>query len=180
MKKERETYWVVKCECGARKMVRCGDVKNGKTQSCGCLVSESKSARMRKFEHSVAEHKRLYSIYNGIKTRCYNQNEARYKDYGGRGIGMMDEWRNPKFGFDKFVEWSIENEYADNLSIDRIDVNGDYCPENCRWVTMKEQSGNTRQTRWVEYNGERIQLYKLCERLNVSYDTVHDRIYKRG
>lgn len=180
VKKERGTYWVVECECGAIKTVHPGDVKSGKTQSCGCLASESKRARMRKFEHAVAENKRLYGIYNGIKKRCYNKNEVRYKDYGGRGIKMADEWCEPRRGFDEFVEWSIKNGYADDLSIDRIDVNGDYCPENCRWVTMKEQSGNTRQTRWVEYKGEKIQLYKLCERLSISYDTVHDRIYKRG
>lgn len=135
---------------------------------------------MTKFRHSVKKNKRLYGIYNGIKKRCHNSKEPRYKDYGGRGIVMCDEWLNSEDGFDKFVDWSLANGYDSDLSIDRIDVNGNYCPENCRWTTMKEQRRNCRDTRWVEYKGERIQLISLCEKLGVSYDTVHDRIYKRG
>lgn len=133
-----------------------------------------------KYRHIVAENKRIHNIYHKIKRRCYNEKEPRYKDYGGRGIVMCDEWLNPVDGFDKFVDWAFANGYRDDLTIERIDVNGNYCPENCKWITLKEQGFNQRRTLWVDYKGEHIQLRKLCSRLGKSYDTVHDRVYKRG
>lgn len=172
--------WVCRCNCGKITTVVAADVKSGKTRSCGCLHDECIKQRATKFQHLVHEHKRLYSIYNGIKKRCYNPNENRYKDYGGRGIVMGNEWLNPTNGFDNFVEWSLNNGYTEEMTIERIDVNGDYRPENCKWITSKEQAFNKRDTRWVDYKGEHVQLIVLCERLGVTYDTVHDRIYKRG
>ena len=171
--------WVVQCECGTQKVVSPSDVKSGKTKSCGCLLRETSAQRMTKFKHGVKENKRLYGIYNGIKRRCYSLNEPRYKDYGGRGIRMCDEWKDRAKGFDQFVSWSLSHGYSENMTIDRIDVDGNYTPENCRWVTLQEQNGNKRQTHWVDYQGEHIQLYKLCQRLNLSYDLMHDRIYGR-
>lgn len=179
-KKTSGWNWIVLCDCGKTKEVNPSDVKNGKTRSCGCLHDEVISKRARKFNHGVYENKRLYGIYNGIKSRCSRKSSARYDDYGGRGIKVCDEWLNPVNGFDNFVEWSIKNGYSENLSIDRMDVDKGYSPDNCRWVTMYDQSLNKRQTRWVTYNGEKIQLFVLCKNLGVSYDTVHDRIYKRG
>lgn len=172
--------WVTRCDCGEVKSVLPGDAKSGKTKSCGCLHNEAARERATKFKNSVRENKRLYGIYNGIKKRCYNKNEPRYKDYGMRGIKMCKEWLDDASGFDSFVEWSVLNGYNDSLTIDRIDVDGDYSPENCRWATMHEQQLNKRETRWVEYNGEKIQLYVLCNNLGISYDTTHDRLYKRG
>lgn len=151
-----------------------GDVKGGKVKSCGCYHDEKSVERATKFKHLVKDNKRLYSIYNGIKKRCYNKSEPRYRDYGARGIKMCDEWLK---SFDGFVEWSLSNAYTDKMSIERIDVDGDYCPENCKWIPLKEQAFNKRETKWVTYKGEYIQLIKLCERENVKYDTVHNRIY---
>lgn len=133
-----------------------------------------------KYRHKVSEFKRLHGIYHGIKKRCYNENSPRYTDYGGRGIIMCDEWLDPDNGFDNYVDWALANGYADDLTIERIDVNGNYCPENCKWITLQEQHNNQRGTLWVEYNGERVRLKEICDELGVSYDTVHDRIYKRG
>lgn len=133
-----------------------------------------------RFKHPTKEFKRLYGIYNGIKKRCYNKNEIRYRDYGARGIKMCDEWLDPYCGFDNFVDWALANGYKDDLTIDRIDVDGDYCPQNCRWLALKDQNQNKRTTIWVDYRGEHIQLRVLCEREGVSYDTVHDRLFKRG
>lgn len=133
-----------------------------------------------KFKHPTKQYRRLYGIYNGIKKRCYNNRCSRYKDYGGRGISMCAEWLNRDNGFDSFVDWALANGYADDLTIDRIDVDGDYSPKNCRWCTLKEQNQNKRTTIWVDYRGEHIQLMELCERAAVSYDTVHDRLFKRG
>ena len=176
----RGWMWVCKCDCGNVRTLMVTDVKQGKTRSCGCLHDEVCSEKASKFKHSVKDHKRLYSIYNGIKKRCYNENEPRYKDYGARGITMCEGWLNETTGFDNFVEWSSSNNYNENMTIDRIDVNGNYEPANCRWVSLVEQSLNKRETKWVDYKGEHVQLIVLCERLGVTYDTVHDRIYKRG
>lgn len=172
--------WKVICDCGKEKTVNPTDVKNGKTRSCGCLHDELCKQRASKFKHNVYEYRRLYGIYNGIKRRCYSEKEPRYKDYGGRGIAMCDEWMNPEDGFDKFADWSISNGYQDELTIERISVNGDYCPENCCWITRKAQACNKRDTRWVDYKGEHIRLIALCDHLGLRYDTIHDRIYKRG
>ena len=173
----RGWWWVCECDCGSSKTLIPGDVKSGKVRSCGCLHNEVCSERASKFTHSVYDHKRLYSIYNGIKKRCYSDSEPRYKDYGARGIEMCDEWLNSSNGFDNFVEWSLANGYNDALSIDRVDVNGNYCPANCRWISIQDQANNKRDTKWVEYKGERVQLKKLCDKLGVTYDTVHNRIY---
>lgn len=129
-----------------------------------------------RYQHRVDEHKRLWRIWNGMKRRCLRPNEPRYKDYGGRGITIAPEWLN----FDNFAEWALAHGYTDELTIERVDVNGNYCPENCKWATMEEQRKNTRETLWVEYHGETVRLQDLVETAVVSYDTVHDRIYKRG
>lgn len=173
----RGWLWVCRCDCGNTKTLNAGDVKSGKVRSCGCLHNEVCSAKAKKFKYSVKDYPRLYSIYNGIKKRCYNKNEPRHKDYGQRGIEMCDTWLNSVDGFDNFVEWSLSNNYNENATIDRINVNGNYEPENCRWVSMTEQSLNKRDTLWVIYKGERVQLRVICDRLGVSYDTVHNRIY---
>lgn len=176
----RGWMWVCRCDCGNTRTLIPGDVKQGKTRSCGCLHDEVCAEKASKFKYSVKDHPRLYSIYNGIKKRCYSKNEPRYKDYGARGIEMCNSWLNPTDGFDNFVEWSLSHGYSEDMSIDRINVDGNYEPTNCRWVSMNEQALNKRDTKWVDYKGEHIQLMVLCDRLGITYDTVHDRIYKRG
>lgn len=178
--KRRGWSWIVKCDCGKQKIVSPPDVKNGKTRSCGCFHDERCAERAKKFEHNVYKYRRLYGIYNGVKRRCFNKNEPRFKDYGGRGITMCEEWLNSDNGFDKFVGWALSNGYADDLTLERKDVDGDYCPENCEWITRIDQAKNKRDTLWVDYKGEHIRLLELCEREGVKYDTVHDRIYNRG
>lgn len=137
----------------------------------------NKGVKPPRYKHKRAEYKSLWYRWHGIKKRCLNVNNERYHQYGGRGIKICEEWLA---SFDNFAEWALNNGYSEELTIERIDVNGDYCPENCKWVTLQEQSRNKRDTKWVDYKGEHIQLIKLCEREKVCYDTVHDRIYKRG
>lgn len=176
----RGWWWVCKCDCGNVKVLRPTDVKLGKIRSCGCLHDEVCTQKATKFENRVADNKRLYSIYNGIKKRCYRPAEPRYKDYGARGIQMVSEWLDEQHGFDSFVKWSMDNGYTDGMTIDRIDVYGNYGPNNCRWIPLVEQALNKRETLWVDYKGERVQLLVLCERMAVNYDMVHNRIYALG
>ena len=130
-----------------------------------------------RYRHKKKDNLSLWYRWHGIKKRCLNERSERYHQYGGRGIKVCEEWLE---SFDNFAEWALSHGYADGLTLERIDVNGDYCPENCKWITLQEQAFNKRDTKWVDYKGERIQLRILCERLGVTYDTVHDRIYKRG
>lgn len=172
--------WVCQCDCGNKKVVSPQDVKLGKTKSCGCYHDEVCKSRATKYNHLVKDYPRLHRIYHWMKRRCYDPKTPRYEDYGGRGISVSREWIDKAHGFDNFVQWAIENGYSDRLTLDRIDVNGDYCPENCRWVTYKEQNENKRDTKWVVYKGKKIQLKRLCEKIGVCYDTVHNRIYSLG
>lgn len=179
-KNRREWRWVCQCDCGNIITVAATSIKSGNTKSCGCLKNEKSGLRFRKFENKITENKRLYEILSGMKKRCYNEKSPRYKDYGGRGIEICDEWMDSERGFDSFVKWSLENGYNEIATIDRIDVDGDYEPSNCRWVTLEQQANNKRDTVWVDYNGEHIQLLALCKKLGISYGTVYQRIFKRG
>lgn len=132
---------------------------------------------VKRYKNKKKDNFRLWSIYHDIKKRCNNPNSARFKDYGGRGIKMCDEWLND---FDSFADWSKNNGYSDELTIDRKDVDGNYEPQNCRWITIKEQCRNKRNTVLVEYNGVTKPLIVWCEELGLIYDTMHDRIKKRG
>ena len=136
----------------------------------------NKGVKPPRYRHQIADNLSLWRRWHGVKRRCLNINDARYHQYGGRGIKICDEWLE---SFDNFADWALSNGYNENLTIERINVDGDYCPENCKWITLREQSYNKRDTKWVDYKGEHIRLMELCEREGVCYDTVHDRIYKR-
>ena len=117
---------------------------------------------------------RLYHIWQGMKRRCEYPKEANYSNYGGRGIRVCDEWHDSC----NFFEWALANGYADTLSIDRIDYNGDYCPENCRWVDMVAQGRNRSNNRIVEYNGERRCLSEWSEIFRIPIPTLWHRLEK--
>lgn len=144
--------WQFKCDCGKVIERNKNYIIRGECCSCGCEKSKRtiRLNKLYKTKHKMKNTK-LYHIWGGIKTRCYNKLNHAYGLYGGRGIIMCDEWKND---FLSFYNWAIQNGYRDDLTIDRIDVNGIYCPENCRWVSMKEQSRNKRTNAFVEYNGE--------------------------
>ena len=119
---------------------------------------------------------RLYRIWRAMKNRCSDPKHPHYNDYGGRGISVCDEWKHDS---KLFCDWAIANGYADRLTIDRIDVNGDYCPDNCRWITMKEQHNNRRDTIIVTYNGKTQTLSQWSEETGIYYHKLLMR-YKRG
>lgn len=119
---------------------------------------------------------RLWSIYNGMKSRCNNPNVPAYKFYGGRGITVCSEWLD---SFPKFRDWALANGYRDDLTLDRKDTNGNYSPDNCRWSTKKEQALNTRRNHLVTISGVTKPLSVWCELYSINYKTVRDRL-KRG
>lgn len=164
-----------KCDCGSIKEIRLSSVVNGKTSSCGCLFSENLSKR--NMVHGLSKHP-LYTKWLSIKNRCYIKSNIEYKYYGGKGINVCDEWKN---NFKAFFDWSINNGYSKNLTIDRIDVNKGYHPDNCRYVPMINQYYNRTDsffitihdtkrtiTEWSKISGNTVSCIK--KRLFSGYD----------
>ena len=171
--KDRHAHWLCKCECGNYKIICGRSLQKGVTLSCGCLISEITTKRSTK--HGL-HNTRIYSIYNDMKKRCYNKNNKSYENYGGRGIKICDEWLNKKNGFINFYNWAINNNYKVDLTIDRINVNGNYEPSNCKWATIKEQANNRRSNHLITYNGETHNITQWAGILNISYGALKKRI----
>ena len=127
------------------------------------------------------ENKRLQSIFLHMKDRCYNPNFKEYKHYGGRGITVCDEWQTPHSwkGGRAFKKWALENGYADNLTLDRIDVNKGYSPENCSWVSMKEQQNNKRNNRVITYKGKTQTIAQWSEETGLPFKTIQNRLNRQ-
>ena len=172
---EKHAAWVCKCDCGATVSVIGTNLRRGTSKSCGCLQKELLSQR--KTTHGGwAKNEALYSVWCGILSRCNPKlkNEST-KNYGQRGIRVCPEWEN----YQNFREWAKRSGYTKGLSIDRIDVDGDYCPDNCRWTDSKTQQNNRRSNIRIEYCGETRTLKEWSEILNINYQTVYSR-YSRG
>jgi hypothetical protein len=175
--KKKEIYWLCKCDCGNETILRGYSIKSGNIKSCGCYHREKQTT------HDKHGHQ-LYSVWCAIIQRCYNENNKHYFLYGGRGIKMCDEWRKD---FQAFYDWAYSNGYTDEkndngrhkLTIDRIDNNGNYEPSNCRWITQKEQSNNTRRNHFVTINGETKTMQQWADAYNMSKHTLYAR-YAKG
>lgn len=167
----------IKCKCGIVKFKPRSRILNGELKSCGCLKYESyKSIITHGASSKNSEHANIYSRWRGIITRCYNKNDRTYKNYGGRGVEMCEEWKE---SFESFRDWALENGYKKELSIDRIDNNKGYNPDNCRWVNHTVQGNNRRTNIYVVLNGQRKTLKQWCEHLGCNY-TMANKRYRRG
>lgn len=168
--KYNRIFFLCKCDCGNEKEI-CGKrLSIGQTRSCGCLAAES--IRNRSLKHGYANKERLYRIWKGMRQRCNNVNNPKYKDYGGRGVKICDEWDN----YLVFREWALQNGYTDELSIDRVNVDGDYEPSNCRWSTDNTQANNKRINHYVTINNETHTLAEWANISGISLSTLKYRV----
>lgn len=163
-------YWECKCECGKIIKVSANNLKSNHTKSCGCYKSEKAQTH----KHSKT---RLYNIYYNMKSRCYNTKNPYYYNYGGRGVIICDEWLND---FETFYNWAMNNSYKENLTIDRIDVNGNYEPNNCRWITIRENSNNKRNNHFETYNGETHTIAEWARILGINNSTLNNRLTRHS
>lgn len=157
--KNRNTFALAVCDCGNLVTTTVSHVKSGSTTSCGCKGKEK--AIKSNTKHGLRKHP-TYGVWRGIRERCNRSSNSSFKDYGGRGIKVCVEWNND---FQPFFEWAIANGYNQGLQIDRIDNNGDYCPDNCRFVTQKVNQNNKRNNRFCMWDGEIISFAECDNRL---------------
>lgn len=168
----KNIMWNCLCDCGNRVVVPRSNLMNGHTKSCGCKTKEmiGNATRVHGFVGT-----RLNRIYHGMKSRCYNPNNEKYKDYGGRGITVCDEWKND---FQAFYDWAMSNGYKENLTIDRINVDGNYEPSNCRWADNITQSYNKRNTLKLFFNGEERSVREWSEITGLSMAAIRSRLQR--
>lgn len=162
--------WVCKCDCGNIKIVNGENLRRGLACSCGCLRKELQSAKQGTHRESDSP---LYRIWCAMKARCYNPNVKSYDRYGGRGIFVCDEWREH---YENFSAWAKEAGFSEGLTIDRIDNDDGYYPDNCRWVTSKEQSNNRSSNRNIMYNNEIHNVSQWAEIMHINKSTVYSRV----
>ena len=178
---------IARCECGTEREVKVAALVGGTSQSCGCLKNEKASERMKLMNadglgshptHGLSGHP-LYRLYHSMLNRCYLSTTKQFDDYGGRGISVCDEWRD---SFQAFFDWAVENGWKEGLTLERKEVNGHYTPGNCRFVTMKEQGMNRRNTVYVTTWNETKPLAAWVRdpRCKVDYGTLAVRIKRYG
>lgn len=165
------TYWICRCSCGDTRKVLQYNLTRGNSKSCGCMAREQASERMT--THGMTGTK-IHAMWRSIKERCSIPSNNSYKNYGGRGIKICDEWIGEN-GFQNFYNWAMSHGYRDDLTIDRIDVNGNYEPSNCRFATIKEQANNKRTNTFIEYGGLRLTIAQWEEMLGFHRGTISNR-----
>lgn len=176
----KNKHLIVECACKCGKIFKTtsNSVLTGNTKSCGCWNDECRKME-KNLKHGFAKKKkveRLYRIWLNMKTRSCNNTDKKnksYINYAMRGISICDEWKN---SFDSFKDWAIQNGYSNNLTIDRIDNNGNYEPSNCRWVSLLTQANNRRSNHYIEYNGEKKSAMEWSRKYNIPYYLFKSRI----
>lgn len=167
--RSKKRYFLCRCDCGSEREVRLVALRAGEIKSCGCLRDEQN--RVANLSHG-GWGTRLYSIWHGMKQRCLNPEIDTYKHYGGRGIKICKDW----MGFEKFRSWALSNGYEDDLTIERIDNNGNYEPSNCSWISQSEQMNNTRNTKLITYEGKTQNIMGWSKELGLNYRKIQRRI----
>lgn len=165
-----QKLWLCECECGNTVIVLGYSLTRGDTKSCGCLYKEKLAAGMGLKHGYVGT--RVYKEWQGMIARTTNPNQTGYHNYGGRGITVCEEWKKPE----PFIEWSLKNGYDDTLTLDRIDVNGNYEPDNCRWIPLKDQHSNKRTNKILEYNNEIHTQRQWSEITGIPETTIRSRL----
>ena len=176
--KHGKTLWKCQCDCGNIKICVGGNLIQGSGLSCGCDFREKMREQATRHGYMVAgKNRKLMYVRRGMIDRCANPKNKAYKHYGGRGINVCEEWlREPT----EFYKWALANGYREGVEIDRIDVNGDYCPDNCRFITQKENKRNKRNNHRITVNGETYCMAEWAEKLGVSYDNINRRMHTKG
>lgn len=167
-RKGHHYFWNCKCDCGNESVVNIRSLKTGTTKSCGCWNKETRA--LRNTTHGMKD-ARIYHIHENMKQRCLNPKNDHYKDYGGRGIKICEEWLQ----FEAFYAWAQISGYEESLTIDRKNNNGNYCPENCRWVSQKEQTKNKRSNVMLTLKGKTQCLAVWADDLEINYSTLRAR-----
>ena len=167
--KNKASYWLCKCDCGNEKFVSRSGLTSGDIFSCGCYRNEHKSEFG--FKHGYSNTK-LYSIWSSMIQRTTNPKHDRYCAYGGRGITVFDEWKTAI----NFIEWALNNGYEEGLSIERIDVNGNYEPNNCKFIERNAQYENKQNSDLITYQGKTQSLSKWSRELGINRETLRYRI----
>lgn len=177
---QNKAMWNVRCDCGVEKVVSRANLRNGTIVSCGCYARDLHKQQHLKHGGSKGKKRtRLYVIWCDIRQRCYRKSAIDYERYGGRGITVCGDWVGDN-GYKNFSDWAISNGYEKNLTIDRIDNNSGYSPDNCRWVTMVEQANNRRNNHLVEFNGKKQTISQWSREIGISKTALYHRITDLG
>jgi len=173
--KNGKALWNCKCDCGKETIKSSSLLRNEMTKSCGCLRKEMIAIANKGKETHGKSKSHLYGIWHGMKERICCKTYKQYKDYGGRGIGICEEWRE---NFESFEKWALQNGYRKGLEIDRIDNEKGYYPQNCRWTIKKVQANNRRSNRIIEYQGKKRTMKEWAEITRINYATLKYRLSK--
>lgn len=169
----KNTAWFCQCDCGKKKSgVLTYNLIAGKSKSCGCVRADKMGSLARTHGDSGT---RLYQIYKGIKQRCRNKNNPAYQYYGGKGVSICEEWEQDYLEFKK---WANENSYSESGTIDRIDPNGNYCPKNCRWVSIRKQQNNKLNSMFVIIDGEKLTIAEWADKNKTNKQTMYSTFYR--
>lgn len=171
-KQGKKIMWLCKCDCGKDVIASGVNLRRGFYKSCGCYSADR--LREMRTKHKMSN-TRIYKEWAQMKGRCYCKGYIDFHLYGGRGISVCDEWKND---FESFKNWAFQNGYSDNLTLDRIDNDKGYSPDNCRWATVKEQANNRRSNHYVTYDGVTRTLAQWAELTGINYDCLKSRISK--
>ena len=177
-RKHGSIVWECECQCGNIVEATTDCLSGSKTKSCGCLHKELRPQICKRTFTTHGQTKtKLYWVWQGIKRRCYSKKDKQYKDYGGRGISMTTEWKND---FCAFQKWAIQNGYKKGLTIERIDVNGNYEPNNCTWIPLRKQNMNRRTTHFLTYNEKTMSITEWANETGIPRKTISQRINNYG